>query len=238
MNWQIRGELQSLRFRVMTDQRPSAQKVSATTVSLHSVTANTDGEEASLESLIEDEDALERTESAASDYLARAAAQCLIEEFVMKGRHAALEGLRRKQPKRELARALKAGGRAGLDEEQVEAIEARLERDRDILANRVFGELADYDAPEGSGLSREQVRQIGKRAAKVMAELAEVHPRFQVMADYAPTIASRSARADAPAGILPDAAATPATRVVAVRDLDDAATVTPLRQPRPGQIAA
>ena len=69
---------------------------------------------------------------------------------------------------------MKAGGRAGLDEAAVEAIEARLERDREILSARVFGELADYDAPEGSGLSREQVRQIGKRAAKVMAELAEV----------------------------------------------------------------
>jgi RNA polymerase sigma-32 factor len=98
VNWQIRGELQSLRFRVMTDQRPSAQKVSATTVSLHNVTAGADGEEVSLEALIEDEDALARTEASASDYLARAAAQCLIEEFVHKGRHAALEGLRRKQP--------------------------------------------------------------------------------------------------------------------------------------------
>ncbi|NWN23219.1 sigma-70 family RNA polymerase sigma factor, partial [Escherichia coli] len=30
VNWQIRGELQSLRFRLMTDQRPSARKVEAT----------------------------------------------------------------------------------------------------------------------------------------------------------------------------------------------------------------
>ena len=38
VNWQIRGELQSLRFRLMTDQRPSAKKVEATTVSLHNAT--------------------------------------------------------------------------------------------------------------------------------------------------------------------------------------------------------
>ena len=126
VNWQIRGELQSLRFRLMTDQRPSAQKVSATTVSLHNIASGPDGEETSLEALIEDEEALERTERSASDYLARAAAQCLIEEFVNKGRHAALAALRRKQPKRELARALKAGGRAGLDDEAVASIEARL----------------------------------------------------------------------------------------------------------------
>lgn len=236
VNWQIRGELQSLRFRVMTDQRPSAQKVSATTVSLHSMTSGADGEEVSLEALIEDEDALARTEASASDYLARAAAQCLIEEFVNKGRHAALEGLRRKQPKRELAKALKAGGKAGLDEEAVDAIEARLTRDREILSARVFGEMADYDAPEGSGLSREQVRQIGKRAAKVMAELAEVNPNFRIMADYGPTIASRTAAPAQTDSLLPGASK---TRVVAVRDLDAEPAVTRLPQaPRPKQIAA
>lgn len=236
VNWQIRGELQSLRFRVMTDQRPSAQKVSATTVSLHNMTSGADGEEVSLEALIEDEDALARTEASASDYLARAAAQCLIEEFVNKGRHAALEGLRRKQPKRELAKALKAGGKAGLDEEAVDAIEARLTRDREILSARVFGEMADYDAPEGSGLSREQVRQIGKRAAKVMAELAEVNPNFRIMADYGPTIASRTAAPAQTDSLLPGASK---TRVVAVRDLDAEPAVTRLPQaPRPNRIAA
>ncbi|MEO8722388.1 MAG: sigma factor [Sphingobium sp.] len=34
VNWQIRGELQGLRFRLMEDQRPSARKVDATTISL------------------------------------------------------------------------------------------------------------------------------------------------------------------------------------------------------------
>ncbi|UUR06899.1 sigma-70 family RNA polymerase sigma factor [Sphingomonas glaciei] len=237
VNWQIRGELQSLRFRVMTDQRPSAQKVSATTVSLHNVTASADGEEVSLEALIEDEDALARTEASASDYLARAAAQCLIDEFVNKGRHAALEGLRRKQPKRELAKALKAGGKAGLDEEAVDAIEARLTRDREILSARVFGELADYDAPEGSGLSREQVRQIGKRAARVMAELAEVNPNFRIMAEYGPTIASRRARSEEPVGLLPGTASAGGTRVVRIDAIDaaPAASESPSANPRRGR---
>lgn len=233
VNWQIRGELQSLRFRLMTDQRPSAQKVSATTVSLHNQVSGPDGEETSLEALIEDEEALERTERSASDYLARAAAQCLIEEFVQKGRHAALESLRRKQPKRELARALKAGGRAGLDAGAVGAIEARLERDREILEARVFGEMADYDAPEGSGLSREQVRQIGKRAARVMAELAEIHPRFRVMAEYGPTVASRrkgSETAPLLAHSNPDRDGVGGTETVPLR------TLPPLR--RPGPLAA
>jgi hypothetical protein len=121
----------------------------------------------------------------------------------------------------------------------VDAIEARLTRDREILSARVFGELADYDAPEGSGLSREQVRQIGKRAAKVMAELAEVHPRFRVMAEYGPTIASRRARSEQPVSLMPEADAVRDTRVVTVRDLDSESAVIPLfPQQRPGRIAA
>lgn len=73
VNWQIRGELQSLRFRLMTDQRPSAKKVEATTVSLHNVAFGPDGEETTLESVLVDDGALERTEAGASAYLARAA---------------------------------------------------------------------------------------------------------------------------------------------------------------------
>ena len=43
VNWQLRGELQSLRFRLMTDQRSSAKRVEATTVSIHSVSFNARG---------------------------------------------------------------------------------------------------------------------------------------------------------------------------------------------------
>ena len=70
VNWQLRGELQALRFRLMTDQRQSAKKVAATTVSLHAGIAGADGEESSLEATIVDEQALELTESGASSYMA------------------------------------------------------------------------------------------------------------------------------------------------------------------------
>ncbi len=82
VNWQIRGELQSLRFRLMTDQRPSAKKVEATTVSLNALSTGADGEEMSPETLIEDEDALARTEAAASDYLADGAISSLVDAYV------------------------------------------------------------------------------------------------------------------------------------------------------------
>lgn len=188
VNWQIRGELQSLRFRLMTDQRPSAKKVEATTVSLQQMSVALEGEESSLESLLVDEGSLEATEAGASDYLARAATECLIEEFVKKGRSAALEQLRRQQPKRALAKARAEGPRLktaflGIDPAEIEKIEQKFARDREILLKRVFGEAEEQDALEVD-LTKERIRQIGKRASRVMAELAESQPKFAVMADY------------------------------------------------------
>lgn len=187
VNWQIRGELQSLRFRLMTDQRPSAKKVEATTVSLDQIATSLEGDESSFESLLVDEESLAGTESGASDYLARAATECLIEEFVKKGRSAALEQLRRQQPKRALAKARAEGPRLksallGIDPAEVEKIEQKFARDREILLKRVFGEADDQ--PELVGLTKERVRQIGKRAARVMSDLADTQPKFAVMADY------------------------------------------------------
>jgi RNA polymerase sigma-32 factor len=190
VNWQIRGELQSLRFRLMTDQRPSAKKVDATTVSLHQVAVGPEGEETTLESTLVDEESLALTESA-SDYLARAATEVLIEEFVKKGRTAALAQLRRQQPKRQLAKLRSADGpklksaMLGIDRAEIEKIEEKFARDREILLTRVFGEVEATEELADLGLSKERIRQIGKRASRAMAELAESSPRFVVMADYA-----------------------------------------------------
>src|ERR1700754_431340 len=82
VNWQIRGELQSLRFRLMTDQRPSAKKVEATTISINASVQGPEGEEATLESVIEDENALAMTEAGASDYLAASAIKSLTDSYI------------------------------------------------------------------------------------------------------------------------------------------------------------
>jgi len=199
VNWQIRGELQSLRFRLMTDQRPSARRVEATTVSLHQVAVGPEGEETTLEATLVDEESLTLTESGASDYLARAATQVLIDEFVKKGRAAALDQLRRQQPKRELAKLRAAtapearGALLGLDPAEVAKIEEKLARDRDILLSRVFAEVETTEDSVDPGLSKERIRQIGKRASRAMADLAQTHPRFAVMADYAEARAKRLA---------------------------------------------
>lgn len=213
VNWQIRGELQSLRFRLMTDQRPSAKKVEATTVSLSALISSPDGDELSPEAMIEDEFALERTESAASDYLADGAIASLIEAYVDHLRKVGIEQLRRRpRPKREEAALRREGPRLrtathGIDPAELDKLEAKLERDREIVARRVFQTATLDDLSLETGVTKERVRQITKRAAKVIAEIAAADPRFAVMAEYGAPAASKrrqpAARSTTP--ILPDA---------------------------------
>jgi RNA polymerase sigma factor (sigma-70 family) len=213
VNWQIRGELQSLRFRLMTDQRPSAKKVEATTVSLSALATGADGEEVSPEAMIQDEEALARTEAAASDYLADGAIETLIDAYVDHLRQVGLEALRRRpRPKREEAALRREGPRLrtatyGIDPAELEKLEAKLDRDREIVARRVFQASTLDDLALDTGVTKERVRQITKRAAKTIAEIASADPRFAVMADYAMPIAGKrrqSAAEKASAGILPD----------------------------------
>lgn len=223
VNWQIRGELQSLRFRLMTDQRPSAKKVEATTVSLNALTMSNDGEESAPEVLIEDEDALSRTEAAASDYLADSAIASLIDAYVDHLRKIGIEQLRRRpRPKREEAALRREGPRLrlathGIDPAELEKLEAKLARDREIVARRVFQTATLDDLSLDTGVTKERVRQITKRAAKVIAEIAAADPRFAVMAEYGqPAPKRRQPAAPATATLLPDANQ-PHNRLASVR---------------------
>lgn len=214
VNWQIRGELQSLRFRVMTDQRPSARKVDATTVSLHAVTSNGDGEEASLESILEDAGALARTEAGASDYLAHAATASLIEEYVEHQRAAGIEQLRKRPRPKRLVRAepidhaaqmLRRPRARGLCPIELAKLEQKLERDREIVERRVFDVTTLDELGTDIGVTKERVRQITKRASRTIAELAVVHPRFAMMAEYRkPVAASPRARSRPAVAAVPD----------------------------------
>jgi RNA polymerase sigma-32 factor len=202
VNWQIRGELQSLRFRVMTDQRPSARKVEATTVSLDAITGGEDGEGLSILSAIADEDALGRTEAGASDYLAQAAMNALTESYVEHLRNSGLERIRRRAhnaqpkpvpkslgPKRTenaaAAPPVRRTGRSPLDPVEVTELEQRLEHNRQVVEGRLFEIAPPLDLGcDESGLARERVRQVAKRAAKTMSDLAVADPRFSLMAEY------------------------------------------------------
>ncbi len=235
VNWQIRGELQSLRFRLMTDQRPSAKKVEAVTVSLDALASGANGDEGGIETTIEDEDALDRTEAAAADYLAEGAMSALVDAYVDHLRKVGLEQLRRR-PRAKLADPaprrdgpmLKSANH-GIDPEEIEKLEAKLLRDREIVERRVFQTATLDDLSTETGVTKERVRQITKRAARTIAELASKDPRFEVMAsDALASMAPRRRKRTDPTAVSAHVARTPLlpdagqphnllSRVVAIR---------------------
>ena len=219
VNWQIRGELQSLRFRLMTDQRSSAKKVEATTVSIHGLTQNAEGEENSIEAIIEDEDALDRVESGASDYLAEAATADLIDAYIDHLRKLGTEQLKKRarppvrtvEPRDMIPDRPRPRFRT-IDPVELEKLEQKLQRNRTIVARRVFDNATIDELSADTGLTKERVRQITKRAARTIAELAGGEPKFQVMAEYrrAAAAASKAAKeAAAPAPAAPPRPAAP-----------------------------
>jgi len=215
VNWQLRGELQSLRFRLMTDQRPSAKKVEATTVSLHAISAGADGEEGSLEAMIEDEDALTRTEAGASAYFADGAKAALIDRYVEHLRSVGVEQLKRRaRTRRSLVQVVdpdlprfRARAQA-IDAAELAELEDKIAQHRAVVERRLFDDATLEDVGNDTGIAKERVRQITKSAAKVMVELAGSDPRFAIMADrQRPPVKPTRTRKPAAAAILPDAQA-------------------------------
>lgn len=212
VNWQLRGELQSLRFRVMTDQRPSAKKVEATTVSLHAMSLGAEGEANTLESMVEDEYALERTEAAAGEHLAVKTREALLDAYVEHLRGVAMEQLKRRarntrsvqvqDPRLPRFRA----GAAIIDPAEIAELEEKLEAQRRTVARRLSDDAADVEL-EADPQERERQRQVAKRAAKTIADIAANDPRFGGMFERPKAAPRRRAgdKVEAPAvGVLPD----------------------------------
>jgi RNA polymerase sigma factor (sigma-70 family) len=229
VNWQLRGELQSLRFRLMTDQRPSAKKVEATTVSLHAMTAGADGEEASLEATIEDGDALARTEAGASDFLADGAKAALIDRYVAHLREVGTEQLKRRaRTRRSVVQVVdpdlprfRARAQA-IDAAELKELEDRIAQARTVVERRLFDDATLEDVGTETGIAKERVRQITKSAARIMADLAAAEPRFAIMASAnRPAARPVGPRKAVAAGILPDggSAHNQFARVVAIDPL-------------------
>ena len=183
VNWQLRGELQSLRFRLMTAQRPSAKKVDATTVSLHSVTAGGEGEETTLESVIPDEDALAHTESGASNYLAASARSALVDQYVTHMRAVGTEQLKRRvRAKRVPARSFEPGvprlraPNGGVDPADLANLEAELAQHRTVVERRLFDDVPLEELETHIGVTKERVRpQDARRDWRERAQVREHH---------------------------------------------------------------
>ena len=234
LNWQIRGELQSLRFRVMTDQRPSARKVGAVTITIHSGRTTEDGEETSLEALIEDEQAQERTERPAAEHLAGQTYKALVDAYIEAERKAGIEQLRKRartrRPKRDIREIrpdLPASFRAhvaGPDPIELARLHERLERDRAIIERSLFSGDTRLALSLDTSLTRERIRQIVRRASKKMAQLVSTDPRFAALAEQAgrqsQPVAKTQKATPARAEILP-AMHQPHNRMVTVTRPDD-----------------
>ena len=249
VNWQIRGEMQSLRFRLMTDQRSSAKKVEALTISLNDLNRNFDGEEMPFEATLEDEEALEATQAGASAYLAKAATTALVDEYIDHLRSVSMEQLK-KRPRAKRAIAAQPGDLRDqiperrprfreIDPVELAKLEEKLARNREIVERRVFDAGTLDELGVDTGLTKERVRQITKRAAKTMGELVSNNAKFNVMADYKVAVAAgakprkATARAETQAA-LPELLPDPAqphnrlTSVIVIRtepETDQAATL-------------
>ncbi|MFL9841575.1 sigma-70 family RNA polymerase sigma factor [Sphingomonas sp. ST-64] len=210
VNWQLRGELQSLRFRLMTDQRPSAKKVEASTVSLHAVTNNADGESNTLESMIEDEFALDRTEACAGDHLAVKTREALLDAYVDHLRGVAMEQMKRRARSSRSVQVVDPrlprfrAGAAIIDPAEIAELEEKLDAQRQIVARRLSDDMPDES--ELDPQERERQRQVAKRAAKTIAEIAANDPRFGGMFERPrPKARRRATDKVAPAAtVLPD----------------------------------
>ncbi|MBW4330438.1 sigma-70 family RNA polymerase sigma factor [Stakelama sp. CBK3Z-3] len=234
VNWQLRGELQSLRFRVMTDQRPSAKKVDATTVSLHATATGDDGETTSLESMVEDEDALERTEAAAAEHLADNTREALLDAYVEHLREVGLDQLRRRarnqrSRQNDDSSLPRFRAKGGIDADELAELEERLASQREIVAHRLNDDLSDMtDDPQ----ERERLRQVAKRAAKTIAKIAETDERFGGMFERRKPQPRRrdTDRIETRQSLLPDAVNSQGTRVMVVEatDMEGARVALPM----------
>lgn len=170
VNWQLRGELQALRFRLRTDAREWAVKAGAQTISLEAL-----GEDLAPWSA-EDREALERTEALAAETMARRACGTLLDEHYGQARRMALREVERRARPRP-REWLKPGT---VPAHEIDRIEARLRLERDIVTAHLLGEeeLPGDVTQRDGGLTSEQRRQIARRTLRALTDRARGNPRF------------------------------------------------------------
>lgn len=171
VNWQLRGELQSLRFRVRTDARGSARKVSAATLSFETLGA-ADG--TPFDQLVRDEEAEDRTASGAAALMARRAAGTLIDDWVGRRRAGALKpaggrtaACRRSADQQAHLPKFTRARPGTVDPDDLAVVEARLAHERQVVRNYLCGrEAMDRASSAADARGNEQDRQIVRRALR------------------------------------------------------------------------
>jgi RNA polymerase sigma-32 factor len=165
VTWQLRGELQSLRYRLRPDWRESARAVGAQTISL-------DGLDAGLAARrIEDGEAIERAEALASEVLARRACGRLLDEHLTEARIRSLEQMERRAAPR--GKEWVKPGTA--DPASIAKLETDLREERAIVLAHLLG---SDDEPCHDRLTAEQRRQIARRTIRALGKIARGNPRY------------------------------------------------------------
>ena len=169
VNWQLRAELQALRFRLRTDARGWAVRAGASTVSLEALGAEEE------DWSVEDREALERTEALAAETMARRACGTLLDEHYGQVRRMAIREVERRHERRAAPRGRAAVKPGTIPAHEIDRIEARLRLERDVVTAHLLGE---DDQPGDATLTPEQRRQIARRTLRALTDRARGNPRF------------------------------------------------------------
>lgn len=155
VNWQLRGELSALRFRMRPETREAARSIGMGVVSLDALAD--EGEPW----LLEDRAALQATEALAAETMVRRACGSLLDDYFGSLRALALRQIERRAMPRGSA-SIKPGT---IDPRDLARIDAKLETERAVVSAHLLGE----DERRDSRLSSEQQRQIARRALRAIS---------------------------------------------------------------------
>ncbi len=160
VNWQLRGELSALRFRMHPETRDGARSIGVAVVSLDAMADDTEPW------LLEDRAALEATEALAAETMARRACGSLLDDYFGNMRSLALRQIERRAAPRSPA-AIKPGTVGPRD---LARIEAKLAVERSIVSAHLLGEPGPR---RDAKLTAEQQRQIARRALRAISARVE-----------------------------------------------------------------
>lgn len=166
VNWQLRGELQGLRHRMRADDRESARRIAARTVSLDALT---DMSEPGPQLEIEDEGARARVEADGSAYWAHRSLDRLWDRYA--------DRVQRDAHRRASSPTWPAQP-GTIHPADIGSVADMLRRERAIMERYVFADAGERKFDASTDLSPEEQRQISRRVLrniKKYATEAEFH---------------------------------------------------------------
>ena len=188
VKWQIRGDMQGLRYTVMVDQRAPAKKVQASTVSLQSLMSKADGQD-EYQFDIEDDSALALVERSAANHLANKTMNALLDSFTKRMTEAGTRDLRRRK-------TTTASHKPGvpmlkinsIDPEQLCRLEACVAESRHVIIKKLFEMDAAGNGGDAPEPSPERTRQLVRKAAAMMRAIIAEESQFALLADGLPVV--------------------------------------------------